>query len=354
MEEYFAPHGTDHQILDGREARWRSSFLLIGVIAGSALLLGSLIWAWWWQRTVTFSVPNEAVTVVATPAGRDWLQDDSIFPTPTAWKAVRENARILGGTWTHPTWMIVPRWTRAVDGWKRQEAHGLYQLLVQESATSSVRAVALRDRRDWKLDLHNSLFYGTIQDAAQSFSFTFNGQLLVTSLTQAPAPEMLPTGFDGAILVQVSTLTQSFLSSGYLVHQGLAPWRSVLHSFAWNAPTGTISGYDARFTTTTSSLGRFLASSSTTSFVRYLQDGSISARFVPEQSSSSVSITSNASNHLSLSCNVTDFVPFFRLQGESLRYTWSRIASNAPPLLEIGSLGGRLTACFVPTPSVDK
>ena len=357
MEEYFAPHGTDHQILDGRETRWwRGSFLRIAIVIASLMVIGSGIWLWWWQRTVMFSIPNEQLTIRAKSDALTWIATNQTLPIPDPWRnGVRTSFGASGGTFNQPTWMIVPRWVRPTSGWAIREAHGFYHLLVEASATSTTRSFALRPTKDERLPLQHAFVQGSIYGESETFFFAWNGTLLQTSLPQAPVVGVLNSAYDGSMLTQASPFVAAFLQHLVIADQGIAPWQKDVQRFSWSSPTGTITAYELQLTNASSALASYLGTSSTRSVTRFLQDGTASIRVTSTGTSSPQTIiegTTETQNNST--CINTKFVPFFRVSGPTLQTTWSRVAASAPDLLEIGSLNERLTVCLTKSASVDK
>ncbi|MBP9747653.1 hypothetical protein KBD13_01820, partial [Patescibacteria group bacterium] len=131
MEEYFAPMGDSHKILDGRETR-QIPWGLIGIGAGALILIVLVLGGWLWQHSRTFSVPTTPFTLHLREA-----KGLATTPWPSllgdAWRTplVQGDIRLAGGTLAEPTWLIAPRW-RAPSGWKQDTAHGLYALFLRE------------------------------------------------------------------------------------------------------------------------------------------------------------------------------------------------------------------------------
>lgn len=355
MEEYFAPHGTDHQILDGRESRMRDSLLLIGVgILGLALLL-TVGWVFWWQRRVVFSVPHEALTLRTSNAGLQWLQTTETFPIPDAWRTgIRTSLGAVGGTIHEPTWMIVPRWIRPQAAWRIQEAHGLYHLLQYDAATTSTSFFTLRTPKEERLPLKHPFIQGLFYDGTSSVVFALNKGLLQTSLPQTAPTTPLHPSHEGSLLVASNPLSAFFLSHLEVGGQGLAPWRSDIERFSWSVASPS-SSHELLFTHTSTALAQLLATSTITA-TRFLSDGTASPRIAPTANTSSISLVIGGSAPAvnAPACSHDRFVPFLRISGETLKHLWRPLSDTAPELLAIGSLDERLTVCFTPSSDVDK
>lgn len=348
--------GTDHQILDGREARPRA---LLFVAGGAFLLIFALVACGWWkQRTHLFAVPNEAITIDYSRKAAGFLREEQRIPLTNAWRTLPRPGifpRIIGGTIDRPTWMLAPRWARVPEGWLKGESFGLYQITENTGVSTTRYSFQLRDRAAWSLDLDHVLVRGRIRTEQEPVIFAVNSNILTTSLPAAAPTLPLIPGYDASYVTQHSQL-DSVLFHRLVIHdQGLAPWRQDIARFAWDAPTGTTNTWSLDLRQASSSLAALLTTSSTINRVSLLTDGSASVRRHFVSTSTNTLVQSGISTNAPLaSCIHSDFHPFFHLDGSSLDHIWSRISSHHPSLLQVGELAGRLSVCFVDRADVDK
>lgn len=357
MEEYFPPMGTDHQILDGREARPRVVLFIVGgAILVLMLLLGGI--GWWKQRTHTFTVPNETITIDYSRKASRFLREEQHLPITNAWRTMLHAGwlpRIAGGSFNEPTWILAPRWARVPEGWVEGERYGLYQLLTHLSAVAASQPVQLRERSTWSLGQRGVIARGRLQQEQAFVSFALTSHILTTSLPATRPEAALLPGYDGSLILQNSALDSALFHRLVLENQGLSAWRQDIARFAWNAPSGAVSDWLLEVRNASSSLAHLLSTSSTINRVTLLADGSASIRRHTIPTTTKTLLQSGSSTNAPLAtCIDSDFHPFFHLDGMSLDHVWSRISSHHPSLLQIGELGGRLSICFVERVAVDK
>ncbi len=356
MEEYFPPMGTDHQILDGREARPRA---VVFVLGGLGLLLTIFaVLGWWKQRTHSFAVPKSLITIDYSRKAAHWLRDEDRLPLSGDWRSFRRPGllpRLIGGTATTPTWILAPRWARVPENWAEGESFFLYRVFTHPDTSTTTTVLALRDRRDWSLDLESVVLRGRVQLDDQAVAFAINKKVLTTSLA-ASTPNIQPLpGYDGSYILQNPALDAALLGRFVLNDQGLAPWRSDITRLAWNAPSGTLMGWSLEVRHASSSLLQLLAVSSTAQRVSLLPDGSASVRRHAASTSTITLLQKGDQIDAPLTgCADPDFHLFFHLSGPSLTHVWSQISMGQPSLLQIGELSGRLSACFAADVAVDK
>lgn len=356
MEEYFPPMGTDHQILDGREARPRAVVFVLGGLGLLFLLLAAF--GWWKQWTHAFTIPKSLITIDYSGKAARWLHNEDRLPLSEDWRSLRQSGlfpRLVGGTATSPSWILAPRWARVPTNWKEGESFFLYRVFIHPDVSTTTTTLALRDRGDWSLDLPSVVLRGRVQLDNQAVAFAMNHEVLVTSLaTEVPKTKPL-SGYDTSYILQNSALDAALLQRFVLNDQGLAPWRSDITRLAWNAPTGTLTSWSLEARHASSSLLQLLAVSSTEQRVSLLPDGSANVRrYVASTSTVTLLQEGNRTDAPLTSCADSDFHPFFHLSGASLTHAWSQISARQPSLLQIGELDGRLSVCFIADGDVDK
>lgn len=356
MEEYFPPMGTDHQILDGREARPRAVVFVLGGLGLLLVLLGAL--GWWKQRTHSFAVPKSLITIDYSQKAAHWLRDEERLPLPEEWRSSGRPGllpRFVGGTATAPTWILAPRWARVPENWEKQESFGLYRVFAHPDASATTTALALRDRRGWSLDLRSVVLRGQVQLDGQTVAFAINNEVLTTSFPASKPDIKLLSGYDASYILHNPVLDAALLQRFVLSDQGLAPWRPDIARLAWNTPTGTLTSWSLEARHASSSLLQLLATSSTVQRTSLLPDGSASIRrHVTSTSTLTLLQEGDRTDAPLTDCANSDFHPFFHLSGASLAHTWSRISARQPSLLQIGELDGRLSVCFIADVDVDK
>lgn len=354
MEEYFPPMGTDHQILDGREARPRA---LLFVIGGATLFLLILcVFGWWKQRTHTFSVPEAAITLDYSRTAKEALRSEQRLAIPGAWKDARAGLlpRIIGGSFDEPTWLIAPRWAKTPQNWNAIERYGVYAVFTHPDAPPSTRPIQLRDRTTWTSGIKRPLMRGQLMTEGTRISFAVNDSVLATDIpVTKPSAELLQ-GYDVSYTLQQSPLDSALLQRLVLGTQGLASWRADVSRIAWNSPTGTLTDWSLELRNTSSTLGQILATTTTMNRVSLLADGSASIRRLIVSPIATTTVQSGTSSATPLaSCSTSRFHPFFQLSGLSLAHTWSQLGAMPPSFFQIGELNGQFTICLRERKDVD-
>ncbi len=355
MEEYFPPMGTDHQILDGREARPRAHLFIIG--GATLVLLLLCAFGWWKQRTHTFSVPQGAITLDSSRTATETLRSEQRLTISPAWKDVRAGLlpRVVGGSFEEPTWLIAPRWAKTPQGWNVIERYGVYAVFVHPEAPSSTRPLQLRDRAAWTNGIKQPLIRGQLMTEDGTISFAVNDSVFATNIPATKPTVELLQGYDTSYTLQQSPLDSVLLQRLVLGIQGLAPWREDISRIAWNSPTGTLTDWSLELRNASSTLGQILATTTTINRVNLLADGSASIRRLIVSPVTTTTVQSGNSSPATLaSCSNSRFHPFFQLSGSSLAHAWSRLGTTPPSFFQIGELNGQFTICLRERVDVDK
>lgn len=354
MEEYFPPMGTDHQILDGREARPRALLFVIG--AATLFFLFLSLFGWWKQRTHAFSVPEATITLDYARTTKEALRSEQRLPIPTAWTDLRTGLlpRVVGGSFEEPTWLIAPRWAKTPHDWITSERYGAYAVFVHPSVATSTRSLSLQERSEWTSGIKRPLIRGQFMTEGATFSFAVNDSVFATNIpVSKPSLELLQ-GYDAAYTLQQSPLDGVLLQRLVLGTQGVAPWREAISRIAWNSPTGTLTDWSLELRNASSTLGQLLATTTTMNRVSLLADGSASIRRMLVSPVATTTVQSGTSSATTLaSCSASRFHPFFQLSGLSLAHTWSRLGATPPSFFQIGELNGQFTMCLRERQDVD-
>ncbi len=350
MEETFAPFGTEHQIiLDARVARFpfaRLPFLLGALFMFLLLALGG---GWIWQRHVSFSVPETAITAILPPAAQRWMQTQNTLPIPNAWTGVVPGSRLsilIGGTLERPTWILAPFWTKAPAGFASHERHGLYRLSVRDE-TGATNRLHLSEAASWLKQTPDALGALAWRQASSSepVFLAWNTSLLTSSLPASVQGELSDTD-DVSYLLQQNDFDTAFLGSVSVNGQGLAPWRERLERVSWSeTPSGR--SWELRFANAAPENTLFLPPLGTER--RFLRDGSISTLLTttstpPTDTTLRLGEAPSSTGH---ACATPGFKPFLRIRGATFAHLLPALLPTSDiDLLEVGAFEERLSICL--------
>lgn len=348
MEEYFAPMGDSHKILDGRETR-QLPWGLISIGAGALILIVLVLGGWLWQHSRTFSVPTTPFTLHLREA-----KDLATTPWPSllgdAWRTplVQGDIRLAGGTLAEPTWLIAPRW-RAPSGWKQDTAHGLYALFLREDLVyeGSRTSQPLNKRPAFARVGEPLLAFGRI-DAPSSTAWAISTHGLFTDIPLDLRQTIdLASPYASVYAVQDQPFDSLILQSLAFREQGLAAWRSSLDIVSWS-PTPTFEPWS--LTLRPQSELSFIDASSTLELTA-LRDGSYARALRSSPATSSTTITSGEPTELQPRiCPLPDVQPFARFQDLALPLTTDSVLRAD---VALGTQQGQFTICLLTSPSVD-
>ncbi len=350
MEEYFAPMGDGHKILDGRDAH-PVPWLLIGIGSAVLLLLSMCVGGWMWQRSRVFLAPASSFTLRITDA-------EALSTTPwpaflgTAWQPhVRKTVLpvSLGGTLAEPSWMIAPRWKR-MEGWTKAESQGLYTLFVRSAhdlnAAKEPQSLRLPLLQDVDAPL---LAHGVLRDAQTSYLWALSAHALHTSFPLIPRRTiMLDTPYENSYAIQDQPFDSLILSSLAFHEQGLAPWRSSLDTISWTRSPS----FEPWAVSLRPDAAPLFVNASSTQELFALRDGTF-ARTLTSPTSSSLRVTSGEVPPASSSkvCALEAFEPIARFEDLPILFSeeetsWKSVA--------LGAINGQMVLCLLASPAVDK
>ena len=359
MEEYFPPHGTDHQIMEGQEAPFWANRLAI-VIGSVALIccmaLGSFLF---WQQRVSFLVPDTELMATLPKSTQHWLKSNSVVSLTDVWKrAIPESdaSIVIGGDATQPTWMIAPIWVREPASFTTTEQHGLYRLSSLNGAKLE-HGIALSPHaaRAW-LDLVSGGLGGVrVHEptlAPEPLIFSWNRSLLKSSLPYR-AKGTLSAVDDVSYTLQNNRFDDAFLQSGSVNKQGLTALRHDLERVSWTGE-GKDRSWEFIFTHASSVAMSLLSSaaSSTVADGTSLRDGSGAQTYkIEAQAETDTSTTlriGTTPTATPIHCSDSTFIPFLRMRGQAVARPFSIpfIQSASAHLIEVGSIDNSFAVCF--------
>lgn len=351
MEETFPPLGSDHRIiLDERVDRFPFARLPFFLGAVFLFLLLSLGGGWIWQRRVSFSLPQTAVTIVLPPAGQHWLETQTSIPLPSGWQGGARTSRLsllMGGTLERPTWLLAPIWIRPPAGFETVDRHGLYRLSALPETTSSTSPLSLHETSAWLARAPKALGAARWQDPShpEPLFFAWNEDILVSSLPSTVEGE-LSSHDDLSYLLQNPDFDAAFLASVSVNGQGLAPWREVLERVSW---TDTVAGRTWELVFRSVAPSNNVFASAFTTERRLLQDDTSSNLLTSTSSlpTSNVLRLGEPAVVSSGACSLPTFKPFLRIRGNTLaRLLPSLLPSSTLTLIEVGAFQDQLSVCF--------